>query len=87
MAPVCHAVLRLYRGVRLLTPTYMASGHRPLKWLPQRVAQAPNTAVSIAWDQSVDNTLRSLSLLDDLDSPPFRRNVQRAMNRGESYHQ
>ena len=29
----------------------------------------------------------SLYLLDYIDSPPLRRNVQRALNRGESYHQ
>jgi TnpA family transposase len=34
-----------------------------------------------------DNILRSLYLLDYIDSPPLRRNVQRALNRGESYHQ
>jgi TnpA family transposase len=31
--------------------------------------------------------IRSLYLLDYIDSPPLRRNVQRAMNRSESYHQ
>lgn len=34
-----------------------------------------------------DNIIRSLYLLDYIDSPPLRRNVQRALNRGESYHQ
>ena len=34
-----------------------------------------------------DNIIRSLYLLDYIDSPPLRRNVQRAMNRSESYHQ
>jgi TnpA family transposase len=34
-----------------------------------------------------DNIIRSLYLLDFIDSPPLRRNVQRALNRGESYHQ
>jgi TnpA family transposase len=34
-----------------------------------------------------DNILRSLYLLDYIDSPPLRRNVQRALNRGENYHQ
>jgi TnpA family transposase len=34
-----------------------------------------------------DNIFRSLDLLDYIDSPPLRRNVQQALNRGESYHQ
>ena len=34
-----------------------------------------------------DNIIRSLYLLDYIDSPPLRRNVQQALNRGESYHQ
>ena len=33
-----------------------------------------------------DNIIRSLYLLDYVDSPPLRRNVQRALNRGENYH-
>jgi TnpA family transposase len=31
--------------------------------------------------------IRSLYLLDYVDSPPLRRNVQRALNRGENNHQ
>lgn len=34
-----------------------------------------------------DNILKSLYLLDYIDSLPLRQNVQRALNRGESYHQ
>jgi TnpA family transposase len=34
-----------------------------------------------------DNIIRSLYLLDYIDSPTLRRNVQQALNRGESYHQ
>jgi TnpA family transposase len=34
-----------------------------------------------------DAIIRSLYLLDSIDSPPLRRNVQRALNRGENYHQ
>jgi TnpA family transposase len=34
-----------------------------------------------------DHILRSLYLQDYIDSPPLRRNVQRALNRGENYHQ
>jgi len=34
-----------------------------------------------------DHILRSLYLLDYIDSPPLRSNVQRALNRGENYHQ
>jgi len=33
-----------------------------------------------------DNIIRSLYLLDYLDSPPLRQHVQRALNRGENYH-
>lgn len=34
-----------------------------------------------------ENIIKSLYLLDYVDSPPLRRNVQRALNRGENYHQ
>lgn len=34
-----------------------------------------------------DNILKSLYLLNYVDSVPLRQNVQRALNRGESYHQ
>lgn len=34
-----------------------------------------------------DNIIRSLYLLNFVDSPPLRQNVQRALNRGENYHQ
>ena len=34
-----------------------------------------------------DNIIRSLYLLDYIDSPVLRHNVQRALNRGEAYHQ
>lgn len=34
-----------------------------------------------------DHILQSLYLLDFVDSPPLRQNVQRALNRGENYHQ
>lgn len=34
-----------------------------------------------------DNIISTLYLLDYIDSPLLRRNVQRALNRGESYHQ
>jgi len=34
-----------------------------------------------------NNILKSLYLLDYIDSLPLRQNVQRALNRGESYHQ
>jgi TnpA family transposase len=35
----------------------------------------------------LDNIVRSLYLLDYIDSPVLRHNVQRALNRGEAYHQ
>ena len=34
-----------------------------------------------------DNIIRSLYLLDYIDQPPLRRNIQQALNRGENYHQ
>ena len=34
-----------------------------------------------------DHILQSLYLLNYIDSPPLRRNVQQALNRGENYHQ
>jgi TnpA family transposase len=34
-----------------------------------------------------DNIIRSLYFLEYVDSPPLRQNVQRALNRGENYHQ
>lgn len=34
-----------------------------------------------------DHIIRSLYLLDYIDSPPLRRHVQQALNRGENYHQ
>jgi TnpA family transposase len=34
-----------------------------------------------------DNIIKSLYLLDYIDSPPLRQNVQQALNRGENYHQ
>ena len=34
-----------------------------------------------------NNIMRSLYLLDYIDSPALRRNVQRALSRGENYHQ
>lgn len=33
-----------------------------------------------------DNFIRSLYFLNYIDSPPLRHNVQKALNRGESYH-
>lgn len=33
-----------------------------------------------------DNIFSSLHFLDYVDSPPFRRSVHRALNRGENYH-
>ena len=34
-----------------------------------------------------DHIIRSIYLLDYIDSPPLRQHVQRALNRGENYHQ
>jgi len=35
----------------------------------------------------LDGIIRTLYLLDCIDSPVLRRNVQKALNRGEAYHQ
>lgn len=35
----------------------------------------------------LDSIISTLYLLDYIDSPALRRNVQRALNRGEAYHQ
>lgn len=34
----------------------------------------------------LDNILRSIYILDFIDDPALRQNVQKALNRGESYH-
>lgn len=34
-----------------------------------------------------DNIIKNLYVLQYIDSSPLRRNVQKALNRGESYHQ
>lgn len=44
-----------------------------------------NTTRRALWEY--DNIIRSLYLLDYLDSASLRRNVQTALNRGENYHQ
>ena len=43
-----------------------------------------NKTRSALWEY--DNIIRSLYLLRYIDEPPLRRNVQLALNRGESYH-
>ena len=43
-----------------------------------------NRTKKALWE--LDNLHRSLYLLSYVDSPRLRRNVQRALNRGESYH-
>ncbi|WP_309249109.1 Tn3 family transposase [Clostridium estertheticum] len=43
-----------------------------------------NKTKSALWEY--DNILKSLYFFDYIDSLQLRRNVQRALNRGESYH-
>jgi len=43
-----------------------------------------NRTKKALWE--LDNLRRSLHLLNYVDSPQFQRNIQRALNRGESYH-
>jgi TnpA family transposase len=44
-----------------------------------------NRALQALWEY--DHIYRSLYLLEFVDSPKLRQNVQRALNRGEQYHQ
>ena len=43
-----------------------------------------NRTKKALWE--LDNLRRNLHLLNYVDSPQFQRNIQRALNRGESYH-
>jgi TnpA family transposase len=43
-----------------------------------------NKTKSALWEY--DNIIKSLYFLNYIDSPPLRRNVYKALNRGESYH-
>ncbi len=47
--------------------------------------QRTNRTKRALWE--FDNLIKSLYLLDYIDSAELRRNVQRAVNRGEAYHQ
>ncbi|MDA0681538.1 MAG: Tn3 family transposase [Proteobacteria bacterium] len=47
--------------------------------------QRKNKTKQALWE--FDNIIKSLFMLDYVDSPALRRNVQKALNRGESYHQ
>ncbi len=47
--------------------------------------QRTNRTKRALWE--FDNLIKSLYLLDYIDSPVLRRNVQRAVNRGEDFHQ
>jgi TnpA family transposase len=47
--------------------------------------QRTNRTKRALWE--FDNLIKSLYLLDYIDSPGLRKNVQRAVNRGEAYHQ
>jgi len=43
-----------------------------------------NETKKALWE--LDNILRTSYLLDFIDDPALRQNVQKALNRGESYH-
>ena len=49
------------------------------------VYRRQNRTKQALWE--FDNIIKSLYLLDYVDSPALRRNVQKALNRGEAYHQ
>jgi TnpA family transposase len=54
-------------------------------WSAASVSGLKNKTRRALWEY--DHLLRSLYLLDYIDSSSLRRNVQRALNRGENYHQ
>ena len=58
-----------------------AGGSIPSEYFPFRQT-APKRAL---WEY--DNLIQSLYLLNYIDPASLRQNVQRAVNRGESYHQ
>jgi TnpA family transposase len=43
-----------------------------------------NETKKAMWE--LDNILRTIYVLDFIDDPALRQNVQKALNRGESYH-
>ena len=72
-------ILRIFASLDLKT----TSQHTIVKKLSS-YARANSTKRAL-WEY--DNIIRSLYLLDYIDSPSLRRNVQTALNRGENYHQ
>ena len=72
-------VLRIFASLALKTTTQSIIV-RKLNAYARR-----NKTQQALWEY--DNIIRSLYLLDYIDSPPLRQNVQRALNRGENYHQ
>ena len=71
---------------RLHQPHYLAHvGRRFRARCGDGVGARKNKTRRALWEY--DNILKSLYLLDYIDSLPLRQNVQRALNRGESYHQ
>jgi len=57
--------------------------------MAQRLHDEMNNSIADVWHSlwEYDHIIRSLYLLEYIDSPPLRRNVQRALTRGENYHQ
>lgn len=72
-------VLRIFTSLALKTTTQSIIV-RKLNAYTRR-----NKTQQALWEY--DNIIRSLYLLEYIDSPPLRQNVQRALNRGENYHQ
>ncbi len=72
-------ILRILVSLALKT----TSQHTIVKKLAS-YARANSTKRAL-WEY--DNIIMSLYLLDYIDSPSLRRNVQTALNRGENYHQ
>jgi TnpA family transposase len=53
--------------------------------MPLEASRTNNRTKRALWEY--DNLIQSLYLLNYIDSASLRQNVQRAVNRGESYHQ
>jgi TnpA family transposase len=91
----------LLRPARRLNPALITSewdnlerifASLALKTTPQRIIvqklssyARQNRTKQALWE--FDSIFRSLHLLEFVDSPPLRQHVQRALNRGENYHQ
>jgi len=72
-------LLRIFDSLALKTTTQSIIVHKLNSYARK------NKTCQALWEY--DNIISSLYLLDFVDSPLLRKNVQTALNRGESYHQ